>query len=164
MASGTPEARASREPKLLQLVTFRLGEEEYALDILTVREINRMMEITRVPRAPDFIEGVVNLRGNVIPVLDLRKRFGLPPRERDKATRIIVTEVGTRVVGFIVDMVKEVLRIRSDTVEPPGEITGVDAEYILGVGKVEDRLLILLDVDKVLTRKEKQVLEDKPGP
>ena len=164
MASGTPDAPAPKEPKLLQLVTFRLGEEEYALDILTVRDINRMMEITRVPRAPDFIEGVVNLRGNVIPVLDLRKRFGLPPRERDKSTRIIVTEVGSRVVGFIVDMVKEVLRIRSDTVEPPGEITGVDAEYILGVGKVEDRLLILLDVDKVLTRKEKQVLEEKPGP
>jgi purine-binding chemotaxis protein CheW len=143
-------------------VTFRLGEEEYALDILAVREINRMMDITRVPRAPDFIEGVVNLRGNVIPVIDLRKRFGLPPRERDKATRIIVTEVGARVVGFVVDTVKEVLRIRSDTVEPPGEIAGIDAEYIKGVGKIEDRLLILLDVERVLTRREKQLLEEKP--
>jgi purine-binding chemotaxis protein CheW len=146
---------------LLQLVTFRLAEEEYALDILTVREINRMMEITRVPRSPDFIEGVVNLRGNVIPIIDLRKRFGLPPREPDKSTRIIVTEIGRRVVGFIVDTVTEVLRIRSDTVEPPSEITGIDAEYIKGVGKVEDRLLILLDVEKVLTRTERMILEDK---
>ncbi|MHC5080649.1 MAG: chemotaxis protein CheW [Planctomycetota bacterium] len=154
---GEPEGSA-----LLQLVTFRLGDEEYALDILTVREINRMMEITRVPRAPDFIEGVVNLRGNVIPIIDLRKRFGLPAREADKATRIIVSEVDRRVVGFIVDTVTEVLRIHAETVEPPGDIAGIDAEYIKGVGKIEDRLLILLDVDRILTKREKQVLEEKP--
>ena len=161
MPDRPPEARAPEGPRLLQLVTFRLGEEEYALDILAVREINRMMEITRVPRAPAFIEGVVNLRGNVIPILDLRKRFGLPPREPDKATRIIVTEVDRRVVGFIVDTVVEVLRIGTDRVEPPSDIAGIDAEYIRGVGKIEDRLIILLDVDRILTRKEKQVLEEK---
>jgi purine-binding chemotaxis protein CheW len=160
--NGTDEAAPSGEPApLLQLVTFRLGDEEYAFDILSVREINRMMEITRVPRSPAFIEGVVNLRGNVIPIIDLRKRFGLPPRERDKSTRIIVSEVDRRVVGFIVDTVTEVLRIHADTVEPPGDIAGIDAEYIKGVGKIEDRLLILLDVDRVLSKKEKRILEER---
>ena len=83
MSSPSADAPAPESAPLLQLVTFRLGEEEYAFDILAVREINRMMEITRVPRSPDFIEGVVNLRGNVIPIIDIRKRFGLPPREAD---------------------------------------------------------------------------------
>ena len=144
----------------LQLVSFRLAEEEYAFDILTVREVNRMMEITHVPRAPGFIEGVVNLRGNVIPVIDLRKRFGLPEREPDKSTRIVVCDVDSRVVGFIVDTVTEVLRIHADTVEPPGDIAGIDAEYIRGVGKIEERLLILLDVSRVLTPREKEILEE----
>jgi len=157
--TDTPAPAGGNAP-LLQLVTFRLGEEEYAFDILSVREIKRMMEITRVPRSPDFIEGVVNLRGNVIPILDLRKRFGLPPREPDPETRIIVSEVDRRVVGFIVDTVTEVLRIHADTVEPPGDIAGIDAEYIKGVGKIDDRLLILLDVDRVLSKQEKQILED----
>ncbi len=161
MTKEPPEEAAGEGPSLLQLVTFRLGEEEYAFDILCVREINRMMEITRVPRAPAFIEGVVNLRGNVIPIIDLRKRFGLPEQAPDKATRIIVTEVDRRVVGFIVDTVVEVLRIPAEKVEPPADIAGIDAEYIRGVGKIEDRLLILLDVDRVLTRQEKQILEEK---
>lgn len=147
----------SRE--LLQLVTFRLGNEEFSLDILRVQEIIRHMELTRVPRTPDFVDGVINLRGRVIPVLDLRKRFGLPSEERTNETRIIVVDVDNKTVGLKVDAVSEVLRLPADTVEPaPAIVTGVESDYIKGVGKLEGRLLILLDVEKILTRTERDAL------
>ncbi len=135
---------------LLQLVTFTIGEEEFGVDILKVREINRMMDITRVPKSPHYVEGVINLRGKVIPVIDLRKRFNMESRPTDKETRIIVVEVEGKTLGFIVDSVSEVLRIPSDTVEPPPPfVAEVDAEYINGVGKLDDRLLIMLDLEKL---------------
>ncbi|MFP4168092.1 MAG: chemotaxis protein CheW [Desulfonatronovibrionaceae bacterium] len=147
------------EGELLQLVTFSIGDEEFGVEILKVQEINRMMEITRVPKAPDFVEGVINLRGRVIPVIDLRKRFGLESKVHDKDTRIIVIEINKMIVGFVVDAVSEVLRIPADTVEPPPPVVaGLDSEYISGVGKLEDRLLILLDLDRLLTRQEKSQL------
>lgn len=143
--------------EILQLVTFRLGKEEYSLDILKVQEIIRHMELTRVPKAPDFVDGVINLRGKVIPVIDLRKRFGLPVDEKTNETRIIVVDVATRTVGLKVDAVSEVLRLPSDTVEPPpAMVTGVESDYIKGVGKLDGRLLILLDVAKILTKTEKE--------
>jgi len=145
----------SRE--ILQLVTFRLGKEEYSLDILKVQEIIRHMELTRVPKSPDFVEGVINLRGKVIPVLDLRKRFGLPVDEKTNETRIIVVDVDSRTVGLKVDAVSEVLRLPSDTVEPPpAMVTGIESDYIKGVGKLDGRLLILLDVARILTKSEKE--------
>ncbi|RMG87875.1 MAG: purine-binding chemotaxis protein CheW [Candidatus Dadabacteria bacterium] len=152
------------EDEILQLVTFHAGDEEFGVNILEVREINRMMEITRVPHAPGFVEGVVNLRGQVIPVVDLRKRFGLPPRERDRSTRIVVVELGEKVVGFIVDSVSEVLRVPERLVEPPPPIVGgVDRQYIQGVVKLDDRLLILLDLRKLLgTGEEKELREFEP--
>jgi len=148
------------EVDLLQLVTFRIGEEEFGVNILQVQEIIRTMEITRVPKAPDFVEGVINLRGKVIPIIDLRKRFGLEVREHDKHTRIIVIEISNMIVGFVVDAVSEVLRIPADTVEPPppAVMGGIDSEYINGVGKLEDRLLILLDLDKLLSQEEQAEL------
>lgn len=147
----------SRE--VLQLVTFRLGNEEFSLDILRVQEIIRHMDLTRVPRTPDFVEGVINLRGRVIPVLDLRKRFGLPAEERTNETRIIVVDVDNRTVGLKVDAVSEVLRLPSDTVEPPPSIVaGAESEYIKGVGKLDNRLIILLDVSKILSRSERDAL------
>ena len=148
------------EVDLLQLVTFRIGEEEFGVDILRVQEIIRIMEITRVPKAPDFVEGVINLRGKVIPIIDLRKRFGLEVKEHDKHTRIIVIEMNNMIVGFVVDAVSEVLRIPADTVEPPppAVMGGIDSEYISGVGKLEDRLLILLDLDKLLSQEEQAEL------
>ncbi|MBI5893002.1 MAG: chemotaxis protein CheW [Deltaproteobacteria bacterium] len=143
----------------LQLVTFKIGKEEFSVDILKVQEIIRTMEITRVPRSPEFVEGVINLRGKVIPVIDLRKRFGLSKIEHGHDTRIIVVESTGRTVGMVVDSVSEVLRLDASTVEPPPEIVGgVDSEYIDGVGKLEDRLIILLNLDKVLSPKETQVL------
>ncbi len=145
--------------EILQLVTFRLAKEEYSIDILRVQEIIRHMEITRVPKAPDFVDGVINLRGRVIPVLDLRKRFGLPVNERTDETRIIVVDINDKTVGFKVDAVSEVLRLAADKVEPPPSlVAGIDSEYIKGVGKMEGRLIILLDVLKILTSCEKESL------
>ena len=144
-----------------EFLTFRLGAEEYGIDILKVQEIIRMMDITKVPRAPEFVEGVINLRGKVIPIIDLRRRFGRAPRPHDKDTRIIVIEMSGIIVGFVVDAVSEVLRIPKSTVEPaPPVVAGVDADYISGVGKLEDRLLILLDLDKLLSSEDLDMLSE----
>jgi purine-binding chemotaxis protein CheW len=141
--------------ELLQLVSFKIGEEEFGVDILKVQEINRMLEVTRVPNAPEFIDGVINLRGKVIPIIDLRRRFGMKRKEKDKNTRIVVVELNGKIVGFVVDAVNEVLRIpRSVTEPPPPIVAGIEADYITAVGKLEDRLLILLDLEKVLRREE----------
>lgn len=138
-------------PDILQLVTFKLGDEEYGIDILKVQEINRMTEITAMPKSPFSVEGVINLRGKVIPVVNLRKKFGLSMKEIDSQSRIIVVD-SESTVGLIVDSVSEVLRISSDTIEPPPPITGgTGSEYIMGIGKLEDRLIILLDIDKLLS-------------
>jgi len=153
------EALKKQDAELMQLVTFSIGEEEFGVDILKVQEIIRMMEITKVPRAPEFVEGVINLRGKVIPIIDLRKRFGLSARGHDKHTRIIVIEINNMIVGFVVDSVSEVLRIPFSTVEPPPPVvSGLESEYISGVGKLEDRLLILLDLDRLLSHEEAQSL------
>jgi purine-binding chemotaxis protein CheW len=137
--------------ELLQLVSFHIGGEEFGLDILRVQEIIRIQELTRVPNSPDFVDGVINLRGKVIPVIALRKRFGLEELPHDKQTRIVVVEVRGTVLGFIVDSVSEVLRIPTDTVEPPPRLGKVEREYVSGVGKLDNRLLILLDVDRLMT-------------
>lgn len=147
------------EGDLLQLVTFRIGEEEFGVDILSVQEIIRLMQITMVPHAAAFIEGVINLRGKVIPIIDLRRRFGLAPKGHDKNTRIIVIEINNIIVGFVVDAVSEVLRIPASTVEPPPPVVaGVDSDYISGVGKLQDRLLIMLDLDKLLSGDDLEML------
>jgi purine-binding chemotaxis protein CheW len=144
---------------MLQLVSFKLRDEEFGVDILQVQEIIRMQEITNVPNAPQFVEGVINLRGRVIPVVDLRKRFSLEAKEHSKATRIVVVKIGQITVGLIVDEVSEVLRIPEDTVEPPPPIVaGIESDYIKGVGKLEDRLLILLDLNKILSQEEEASL------
>jgi purine-binding chemotaxis protein CheW len=149
-------AQKVENAEILQLVSFLIGEEEYGVDILLVQEIIRMMEITKVPNAPDFVDGVVNLRGRIIPVIDLRTKLGMPRKEHDKNTRIIVVEVAGKTVGFIVDAVTEVLRIPASITEPPPEIVaGVNAEFIKAVGKLDDRLLILIDLEKILSTQEK---------
>ncbi len=143
----------------IQLVAFQLGEETYGIDIAQVVEIIRMQTITQIPGAPGFVEGVINLRSRVIPVIDLRKRFGLSFREDTKTTRIIVVEVHPHTVGMIVDAVEEVLRLETSNIEPPSPmVASVDAEYIRGVGKLGERLLVLLDLARVLVKEEKEVL------
>ncbi len=157
--------KAQKEKKIqteeiLQLVSFSIGQEEFGLDIQCIQEINRMVEYTRVPNSPDFVSGVINLRGKVIPIVDLRKRFGFPVKENDKNTRIIVVEIGETVIGFIVDAVQEVIRIPKSITEPPPPIVaGIGSEYITAVAKLENRLLILLDPERILLEKEKQQLE-----
>jgi purine-binding chemotaxis protein CheW len=128
-----------------------VGAEEYCLDILRVQEIIRLQHLTRVPHAPDSMDGVMNLRGKIIPVIALRKRFGLEPAAPDNQTRIVVVEVHGTVLGFIVDSVSEVLRIPAHTVEPPPLLGNTAQDYVSGVGKLDDRLLILLDVDRLMT-------------
>ncbi len=144
----------------IQVVSFKLGSEEYGVDIAQVQEINRMVAITHVPRAPQFMEGVINLRGQLIPIIDLRTRFAMERAEHTKNTRIVVTEIGTKRVGMVVDSVSEVLRLGTDAIEPaPEMITGVDTEYIRGVGKIEDRLIILLDLARIISSGEKRELD-----
>jgi purine-binding chemotaxis protein CheW len=140
--------------ELLQLVSFHIGGEEFGLDILRVQEIIRIQDLTRVPNSPDFVDGVINLRGKVIPVVALRKRFGLEQLAHDKQTRIVVVEVNGTVLGFIVDSVSEVLRVPASTIEPPPRLGKVEREYVSGVGKLDNRLLILLDVDRLMSESE----------
>jgi purine-binding chemotaxis protein CheW len=135
----------------LQLVSFNIGTEEFGVDILKVQEINRMVEITRVPQTPHYVEGVINLRGKVIPVVCLRKRFSLEMKEHDKNTRIVVVDIEGNILGLIVDAVSEVLRLSAGTIEPPPNIvTGINSDYIKGVAKLNDRLLIYLDLSRVI--------------
>lgn len=148
------------ENKIIQLVSFKLGKEEFGVDILKVQEINRMLEITELPNAPEFVEGIVNLRGRIIPVVDLKKRLHLPSKKHDNSTRIIVVELHGKTVGFIVDEVSEVLRIKSNITEPPPEmVAGIEHDYITAVAKLNERLLILLDLNKILTIEDRKVLE-----
>jgi purine-binding chemotaxis protein CheW len=142
-----------------QLVVFELASESYGVDIGAVNTIIRMQSITEIPRSPDFVEGVINLRGSIIPVIDLRKRFGLAVGEATKASRIVVVEASGQMIGMIVDAVAETLRLSQDSIEPPSPIvTSLDSDYVRGVGKLESRLVILLDLDKVLSTKETDAL------
>lgn len=138
----------------VQLVIFKLANEDYGLPIQKVQEINRMVPVTRLPQTPDFMEGVINLRGRVIPVIDLRKRFGLAAREQQDDTRIMIIDVDGQTVGIIVDAVNEVVQMPGTAIEPPPPAFILDARYIEGIGKMEDRLVILLNVDQVLTSQE----------
>lgn len=151
------DKKTGKDTKILQLVTFSLGGEKYAVDILKVQEINRMKEITRVPNAPYYVEGVINLRGKVIPVISLRKKFGLPEEEETAEQRIMIMDIQGITLGLIVDSVSEVLRISTDIVEPPPLMTySVSSEFIWGIAKLEDRLIILLDMDKLIGKEETQ--------
>lgn len=144
-----------------QYVSFILAEEEYGVPILKVQEIIRYTELTRVPHSSEYVEGVLNLRGRVIPVIDLRKRFNLPQVERDKNTRIVVVEVEERTVGIIVDGVREVLQVNRKDIEPAPPLgSRVKAEFIEGMAKVDDRLMILLQIDKILSSEEMVALDE----
>jgi len=145
--------------EILQLVTFRLGNEEYAVDILKVQEINRMKEITRVPNTPAYVEGVINLRGKVIPVINLRSKFSLDERDNDNQSRIMIMDIQGITMGLVVDGVSEVLRIPGDIVEPtPPMASNISTEFIKGIAKLEDRLIILLDMDMLVGKAEETQL------
>jgi len=136
---------------LLQLVSFKIGKEEFAIDILKVQEIIKIISITKVPNSPYYVEGVINLRGRVIPIIDLRTRLGLERIAHNNETRIIVVELHGNTVGFIVDAVNEVLRISKSITEiPPDLVVGINSEFIESVGKLDDRILILINLEKII--------------
>jgi len=143
-----------------QMVVFQLTEQTYGIDIDAVFEIIRMEAITRVPRTPHFVEGVINLRGKIIPVIDLCKRFNLPLTERTSSSRIIIVDVGGNTIGMIVDGVSEVLRVPLDNIEPPPPmIHGIDAAYLRGIAILDGRLVILLNLEKILYEHEQSELQ-----
>lgn len=138
-----------------QLVVFDLNEEAYGVDIGAVREIIRMQEITKVPRTPEFIEGVINLRGKVIPVIDLRARFSMPSTEQTDEHRIVVVDVEGQDIGMVVDSVTEVSRVPQSSIEPPSAvITTDDSGYLTGIVKTDEKLIILLDIARVISADE----------
>jgi purine-binding chemotaxis protein CheW len=147
--------------KDLQVVGFRIGNETFGVLIASVREIVRVPEITAVPSAPETVEGVINLRGKIIPVMDLRKRFGQVEIQPDKKNRILVVELQNKLVGLIVNAASEVLKISPSDIEAPGTVFAEgESSYVTGVGKLKGRLIILLDVSKLLHQQEFKRLEE----
>lgn len=145
----------AEEMDQIQLVGVKLGDEEYAIDVLKINTIIRSIEITIVPRMESYILGVMNLRGKVVPVIDLRVRFNLAKNDFDKATRIIVVNINNENIGFVVDEVTEVMRIKRSMVEPTPPLVGsIGQEYILGICKYDSRLIMLLDIDRVINESE----------
>jgi purine-binding chemotaxis protein CheW len=162
-ASGLAEdiiGNYKEEPKDFHLVTFNLGEE-YGVPISQVQEIVRVGGITMVPNSPSYMEGVINLRGRVLPVLNLRKRLGLSGKAMSNSSRIVVTEIADKVIGLLVDAVSHVIKVPPENVEPaPEEVLEVDTDYITGVGKLNDKMIILLDLERLLKREKIEIKED----
>ena len=145
--------------ELRQFISFSVGEEEYGLELLRVKEVIRIREITWLPKAPTFVKGIINLRGDVIPIIDLRDKFGLPPKENTAMTRVIVVEVEGRLMGMVVDSASQVVRIPAGQIDPPPPVLGgLSQEFITGVGKLDDKLIILLNTDAILTIEEMKAL------
>jgi purine-binding chemotaxis protein CheW len=158
------EATAAILVKAGKYLTFHMGKEVYGLEILKVQEIIGMMPVTRVPKTPDFVRGVINLRGKVIPVIELRRKFGMESREDTDRTCIVVVQVawsaGAVTMGMLVDEVSEVLSVAREQIEaPPSFGAGVDTDFILGMGKVGAKVVMLLDVDRVLANEEIAAME-----
>jgi purine-binding chemotaxis protein CheW len=138
-----------------QLISFAVGAEDYGLELLRVREVIRMPQITWLPQAPRCVKGVINLRGDVIPIVDLRERFGMQAQEHTAMTRVIVVEVEGKPVGMVVDSASQVVRVPADQFDsPPAVIGGMSRDFILSVGKMGDRLIIMIDVERILSAEE----------
>lgn len=145
------EKNAQREVNRCQYVVFQIASEQFGVDIIRTKEIHRYTKITRVPNAPRFVKGVINIRGEIIPVVDLRDRFGLEPVEINDSTRIIEVMVRDFRIGLLVDDVNEVLWLDDNAIEPAPSVTGgIEKEYLNGVGKIDDRLVVLLNLEKIL--------------
>lgn len=150
--------------KNLQFVVFSIGKELYGVGIDAVQEIVRVPEITEMPDAPAFLEGVINLRGRIVPVIDLRKRFRLQGKEKTKSTRVLIADNSGSLVGLLVDTVSEVIKIQPDAIEePPQMVSDVGVEYITGVAKVNSRLIIILDLRNVLSIEDIKQITNSPG-
>lgn len=144
-----------------EFLTFRLGDEEYGIDILKVQEIRGYDAITQISNAPEFIKGVVNLRGTIVPIVDMRIKFRLGQATYDQFTVVIILNVGTRIVGIVVDGVSDVLSLSSDQMRPtPGLGSVIDIEFITGLGRIDDRMLILVDIAKLMNSVSMGLLEE----
>ncbi|PYZ93125.1 chemotaxis protein CheW [Salipaludibacillus keqinensis] len=148
----------------VKVIVFQLKDEDYGVEVAQVRSIERVQHITRVPSTPDFVEGVINLRGVVTPIIDLRKRFAIQGLDHSETTRVIIVTVGQMDVGLVVDAANDVLDIPKNAIEPPPKVVGgLEAAYIRGVAKLEKRLLILLNLDKVLNPDEMEEIKEIEG-
>ncbi len=145
----------------LQAVVFMLNRAYYGVPILQVQEIVKMTEITELPNTPDFVQGIVNLRGKIIPIIDMRKRFGLPEETIDENWKILILKEEDVLFGVMVDQISEVEKVPATLIEkPPKIVAGVNGKFINGIAKTENRLLILLDIAKILSDEEKELLQD----
>lgn len=153
---------SDKNGELIQLVSFNLDCEEYGVEVLTVREIIRMIPITHMPNTPNYVEGIINLRGKVIPVISMRKKFGLMESENNTHTRIMVMVIGGELTGFIVDGVSEVIRVSASEIQPsPAAVSGsMDQDFVSGVINRAERLLVVLDLEKINQQEYKQLLAD----
>lgn len=142
-----------------KLVVFELEDELYGLDIFDVREIVKDIPVTRIPKTPEFVEGVVNLRGKIIPIIDLKRRFGFAKGEKTEDTRIIIVDIAGREAGLVVDSVREVAAIEENAIEPAPEVTKVNAAFVEGLVKKDDKLIIIIKLDLLLKIEEKEMLE-----
>ena len=162
--SVVQESGLSETTGSLQLVSFKLAEETYGIEITKIREIILLGEITQVPETPHYIKGLINLRSTVIPVIDLRCRFSLPEGDSTDESRIMVLNVGTRTIGIVVDAVSEVLRVANDQISAaPPTVASLGNEYMSGLVKLEEQLLILLDVDQLFGEEEAAALDASMG-
>ncbi|MGO1368039.1 MAG: chemotaxis protein CheW [Senegalia sp. (in: firmicutes)] len=144
-----------------QFVIFKLDEEEYGIDIINVKEIGIYKEPVKVPNAPNFIEGIINYRGEVIPIVNLKKRFNLNNLLINKNTRVIIININDKQIGFVVDEASQTIRLdESDIEKAPELVTGIDSKYITSVGKKDDRLILIIDLEKVLTDNEKEKINE----
>jgi purine-binding chemotaxis protein CheW len=158
LAKIDTESRTRSE--LIQLVSFMLADEEYGVEVLKVREIIRMPDITKMPNTPSYVEGIINLRGKVIPIISMRRRFGLAENDHDGQTRIMVMDVSGGLTGFIVDGVSEVIRIQNGDIQPPPSMVSgnIGQDFITGVFSHQERLLVLMDVDRMFSDDELDIL------
>ena len=144
----------------VEALAFRLGQEEYGINILKVQEIREHEAVTRIAGAPDYIKGVINLRGQIVPIVDLRLRFKLDMREHAGAGVIIMLNIANRVIGMVVDSVSDVISMRADEIRPaPRMGTGLDTDFLLGIGTIGDRMLILLDIERLMSSEELGLIE-----
>ena len=157
-AVAEKKATSIHEGKYL---TFVLGSEEYGIEIIKVREIIGIMDITTVPQTPDYMKGVINLRGKVIPIIDLRLKFSMQEEEHTQETCVIVVEVNNTQIGIVVDSVSEVQDINGSEIEEPPDLgQGIDTNFIIGMGKVKEKIIILLDIEKVLTSEDMDMAKE----
>jgi purine-binding chemotaxis protein CheW len=164
MAGDPVKSNAQLSGGEVQLAVFKVGGEEFAVDIMEIMEIIRPQKITKVPKAPAFVEGIINLRGKIVPVLEMRGRFGGEASGDPKHARIIIVKVEESLFGIVVDEVSEVMYLSRDLIDStPDAVKGVDVEYLKNVGKVGDRLILILDTGKLLTKEEIRELRDVEG-